>query len=83
MTSFNKLISLAKKTFSDDSVLDAGHVDAPLLLVGLMYREASRAMEVEPEVNDGKFPDHLLGSPFGVAQIRKLESLINRVVLPS
>ena len=53
----------------------------PLLLVGLMYREAGRAQECEK--GDGKSPEYLFSSPLGLPQMEKLASLINSVVLPS
>lgn len=53
-----------------------------LLLVGLMYREASRAMEMEPE-GDGKSPVHLVNSSIGLPQVKKIETLIKAVVVPS
>lgn len=56
-------------------------IDAPLLLLGLMYREASRAMEIEPGVETNT-PDQLLNSPFGFPEIEKIEKLINAVKLP-
>jgi len=81
ISSFNKNLSIAKKAFGED-VFNAGKIDAPLLLVGLMYREACRAMEMEPG-GDDKSPDHLVNSSLGVAQVKKLENLIKAVVVPS
>jgi hypothetical protein len=46
-----------------------------------MYREASRAMEMEPG-GDDKSPVHLVNSSLGVQQLKKLENLINAVVVP-
>jgi hypothetical protein len=42
-----------------------GGIDAPLLLLGLMYREASCAMEVEPGAATDA-PVHLFESSFGI-----------------
>jgi hypothetical protein len=59
-----------------------GRIDAPLLLLGLMYREASRAMEVEP----GAATDvlvHLSKSPFGIKELKKIESMLNKIFLAS
>lgn len=78
LSSFSKNFTIAKKAFKDDSVLEGGKIDAPLLMVGLMYREVVRAMETEDD--DGKSPEHLVNSPFGGDQLRKLETLINSVV---
>ena len=80
-TSFNKTLVIVKKALVD-GVLEDGKIDPPLLLVGLMYREASRAMEMEPG-GDGKSPEYLVNSPFGLPQIKKLEKLLEGIVLPS
>jgi len=80
--SFNKIFSIAKKAFGDDSILQGGNIDAPLLLLGLIYREVSRAMEIEPG-GDGSSPDHLINSPFGIQQMKKIEIFINSIPLAS
>jgi len=55
-----------------------------LLLLGLMYREASRAMEIEPEPGAASnVPVHLSKSPFGVKELNKIESLLGKVRLQS
>jgi hypothetical protein len=46
-----------------------------------MYREVSRAMEIEPG-NPNKAPDQLINSPFGILQMNKIESLIDGIALP-
>jgi hypothetical protein len=53
-----------------------GKIDAPLLLLGLMYREVSRAVEVEPGAKTGG-PRHLLNSPLGIQELEELQTLIN------
>jgi len=62
--------------------LQGGGIDAPLLLLGLAYRESSRAMEVEPDP-DPLVPVHLVKSPFGIGQMNKIEKLLDGVVVPS
>lgn len=81
LSSFNKFTSLAKKALSDDSIFETGKIDSPLLLVGLMYREVGRVLEMEPG-DEGKYPDHLSNSPLGEPQMSKLNKLINDVALP-
>jgi hypothetical protein len=39
-------------------------------------------MEMEPDAPT-KAPDHLVNSPFGVKEVKKIERLIESVVLPS
>ena len=83
LPSFNKNFALAKKAFHEDSIFDGGKIDGPLLLLGLMYREAGRVQEMEPPEGDGKAPDYLVSSPLGVPQMEKLTRLINQLKLPS
>jgi len=80
LNSFNKTLTMAKKAFVDDSVSESGNIDGPLLLVGLMFREVGRAVEAEA---DGGSPEYVINSPLGVDQLRKLENLINSVVVSS
>jgi hypothetical protein len=72
-----------RKAFDDDEIFISGKIDAPLLLLGLMYREASRAMEMEPGDNDSRFPIHLVNSRIGISQVEKLQNFINNVKPPS
>ena len=65
---------LLKSVGSDD-----GEIDAHLLL-GLMYREVSRSMEIEPGAPT-KAPDHLASSPFGIKEMNKIESLLKSIHL--
>jgi hypothetical protein len=59
-----------------------GGIDAPLLLLGLMYWEASRAMEVEPRAATDA-PVHLSESPFGIKELNKIESMLGKICLAS
>jgi hypothetical protein len=72
---------MLKKDLADSSFL-SGKIDAPLLLLGLMYQEVSRAIEVEPDTPT-KAPDHLVHSPFGVKELKRIESLLKTVHIPS
>jgi hypothetical protein len=80
--SFSKTLTILKKAFSKSSDLDEGDVDAPLLLMGLMYREVCRAVEVE-EGAPTNAPDYLANSSFGIRELNRIESLINNIKLPS
>jgi hypothetical protein len=73
---------ILKNALGDSSVLNGGKIDAPLLLLGLVYREVSRSMEIEPGIPTGA-PDHLVESPFGVRELNEIERLIKSVCLPS
>jgi hypothetical protein len=64
------------------SLISEGKIDAPLLLLGLMYREVSRAMEIEPGA-ETKAPLHLVGSPFGIKEVKKIENLLKNIRIPS
>jgi hypothetical protein len=59
---------------TDSSRLDPGNVDAPLLLLGLLYREVCRAMEVEP--GDETAPSHLVNSPLGKKELDQIEKVL-------
>ena len=65
---------MVTEELSDRSV--GGRIDSPLLLLGLIYREVSRAMELEPGVETSA-PSHLINSPFGVEQLDQLCKFIN------
>ena len=62
---FDYALSIGRKALGNSAVLEDGGIDAPLLLLGLMYREVSRAMEIEPEATSN-VPIHLQESPFGI-----------------
>lgn len=82
LTSLNKVLMILKNALGDSSVFEGGRIDAPLLLLGLTYREVSRSMEIEPGAPN-KAPIHLVDSPFGIQEVNEIESLINDVCLPS
>jgi hypothetical protein len=75
-------MSILKKDLGDSSIINSGKIDAPLLLLGLTYREVSRSMEIEPGAPTGA-PNHLAGSSFGVRELNEIEKLINSVHFPS
>jgi hypothetical protein len=81
--SFDKALMIVQNALANSEIFESGKIDAPLLLLGLMYREVCRSMEIEPDGDGKKLPDHLVNSPFGVKEIRKIESLLNKVCLPS
>ena len=62
-------------------LLEGGRIDAPLLLPGLMYREASHAMKIEP--GESNVPVHLSQSRFGVKELNKIKSILGQVRLQS
>jgi hypothetical protein len=80
--SFNKALLILKDAFQDPSVFEGGNLDAPLLLLGLIFREVSRAMEIEPG-EPISHPTHLVHSPLGIAEMQKIEEMMNDVDLPS
>ena len=57
-------------------------IDAPLLLLGLIFREISRAIEIEPGAPT-HYPQQLVHSPLGIEEMNKIEEMLNKVVLPS
>jgi hypothetical protein len=80
--SFDKALSILKNELGDSSILNGLRIDAPLLLLGLIYREVCRAMEIEPG-GDTEAPDQLVNSPFGIVEMSKIETLLSEVCLPS
>jgi hypothetical protein len=80
--SLNKAINISKTALGDSSVFETGKIDSPLLLLGLIYREVSRSMEVEPGATTD-LPDQLANSPFGIRELNKVEKVINDIRLPS
>lgn len=72
---FNQMLSILRKALGDSSVSEVGTIDAPLLLFGLVYREVSRSLEIEPGASTNA-PDHLVNSPFGIQEMDQLETLI-------
>jgi hypothetical protein len=79
---FKKALSIGHQALQESVVDDNGKIDAPLLLLGLMYREASRALEVEPGATSN-VPLHLSESPFGMKELTKIESILGKVPLQS
>lgn len=71
-----------ENTLGDSSVIGDGKMDPPLLLLGLMYREVSRAMEVEPGA-ENMLPIHLANSAFGIKELQRIEGLVQSIQLPS
>ena len=78
--SFNSALSIAEAALGLSSTQLNGKIDSPLLLLGLMYREVSRSIEVEPD-NPTKLPPKLVNSPFGVKELREIEMLLNDVTI--
>lgn len=77
--SFKKALLILKSGLG--SALEERKIDAPLLLLGLMYREVSRSMEIEPGAPT-KAPDYLIKSPFGIQEVNEIERLMDGVHLP-
>jgi hypothetical protein len=55
-----------------------GRIDAPLLILGLMYWEASCAMEVEPGAATN-VPVYLSELPFGIKELNKIKSMLGKI----
>ena len=68
-SAFKKALSIGLKALEKCVLLEDGIIDAPLLLLGLMYWEASRAMEIEPGAATD-IPVHLSESPFGMCSLQ-------------
>jgi hypothetical protein len=81
-SSFDDALMIVQHALADSTIFESGKIDAPLLLLGLMHREVSRSMEIEPG-GDPKLPDHLVKSSFGVKEIRKIERLLDKIHLPA
>ena len=71
-TSLKKALAIARNAFRDPAVFEAQAVDAPLLLLGLLSREVSRAIEVEPG-EATEYPQHLINSPLGIQDMHQIE----------
>lgn len=80
--SFQKAFSIAKEAFTDSSIVEGRNIDAPLLLLGLLFREVSRALEIEPG-EPSSHPKHLVDSPLGIEEMQKIEEMINEIAIPS
>ena len=79
---FKKALSILWKSLLDSEVFEDGRIDAPLLLLGLMYREVSCSMEMEPD-STAKVPIHLMNSNFEIKEINEIERLLVDIPLPS
>lgn len=77
---FNTALAAAQQSFIGDPNVVAVHIDAPLLLLGLMHREVTRCIETEPE--DSKVPQYLKDSPLGHKELDQIVALINNVQVP-
>ena len=71
---------IAEEDLRDSSGMEGGKADSPLLLLGLMYREVSRSIEMEPGAPT-MAPPHLVNSPYGVKEVNRLETLIDSIAL--
>jgi hypothetical protein len=78
LSSFSKVLNIAKEDLSDVAVVASGKIDGPLLLLGLLYREVRRSMEAEPGENSG-VPSHIISSPLGVNELNEIESFLDEV----
>ena len=76
------MLLILKGALGDPSVFEDQNINAPLLLLGLVFREVSRAMEIEPG-EPTCYPQHLVDSPLGIEEMNKIERVINDVDLPS
>lgn len=79
-SAFKNALSVGGKALEECVVSEGDGIEAPLLLLGLMYREAARAMEVEPG-DESNVPGHLSQSTFGVKELNKIESVLGKVRL--
>jgi hypothetical protein len=79
--SFKSALAIAAEAFRDSSVFEESTIDAPLLLVGLIFREISRAMEVE-EDEPSKFPKQLVQSSLGIREMERIEAMLEAIPLP-
>ena len=74
--SFKTTLAMIRKDLADSKNVKG--IDAPLLLLGLLYREVSRAIEAEPS-EDATVPAHLVNSPFGTKELNQIEKVLNEV----
>jgi hypothetical protein len=79
--SFKKVLKIVKNALGDSSVFKDRTIDSPLLLFGLMFREVSRAMEIEPG-EPTHHPPQLVDSPLGIEEMHQLEETMESVALP-
>jgi hypothetical protein len=72
------LLSLVTEDLGDESVFSNGKIDVPLLLLGLIFREVSRSMQIEPGA-ESDLPQHLVDSPFGIQEMNRIEKMLDSV----
>jgi hypothetical protein len=75
------VLATLNDSFNDSAVFEDRTIDAPLLLLGLTFREISRAMEVE-DGESAKLPPQLVASTLGIREMQKIEDMLESVVLP-
>jgi hypothetical protein len=75
LRSFRKYLGIVREDFADSSMVEGGKIDSPLLLLGLMYREVSRALEVEPG-DENETPSHIQNSPLGIKELDEMQSVV-------
>lgn len=68
-------------SFNDEAVFKDRTIDTPLLLLGLTFREISRAMEVE-DGETTKLPPQLVASTLGIREMQKIEDMVESIILP-
>ena len=76
--SFKTALSIAEGDLTDSAILEGKKVDSPLLLLGLMFREVSRVMELEPGAQS-MAPLHVVNSPYGIKELLEIETLIDSI----
>ena len=72
-SAFKKALLIGLKALEKCVLLEDGRIDAPLLLLGLMYWEASCVMEIKPGAATD-IPVHLSESPFGIKELDRLRA---------
>lgn len=77
-SAFNNALLIGQQALQDSVLSENRRINAPLLLLGLMYREASCAVEVEP--GDTKVPVHLAESPLGIKELNKIERIFDKLL---
>jgi hypothetical protein len=78
--SFNSALAMVREDLENPVILESGKIDSPLLLLGLIYQEVSRVMELEPG-NPPNLPSRLINSPFGINEVDKIRNFLNDVDL--
>ena len=69
-------------TLNDPQVWNGRNIDAPLLYLGLVYREVSRVVEFEPGTLSN-VPSLIENSPFTNEHLDQLMKLIADIQFPS